>query len=134
MAGASGRYAFAPRSGSLHLTRRRLPTVRRPLAVSVPVGRAIWADPKEVHDAGGISVGRPLKALTALNIPPTLPSARINVPTRKRAFYLSGAVNPDMADRPTAGAFICAQLSRRYYPVRSKRPPHRFYHNVDSQD
>lgn len=28
----------------------------RPLAVSVPV-KAIWADPKEVHDAGGISVG-----------------------------------------------------------------------------
>lgn len=27
----------------------------RPLAVSVPV-KAIWADPKEVHDAGGISV------------------------------------------------------------------------------
>ncbi|MGQ7115521.1 hypothetical protein ACUOFC_61485, partial [Escherichia sp. TWPC-MK] len=25
----------------------------RPLAVSVPV-KAIWADPKEVHDAGGI--------------------------------------------------------------------------------
>ncbi|EHC41701.1 penicillin-binding protein 2, partial [Salmonella enterica subsp. enterica serovar Wandsworth str. A4-580] len=34
----------------------------RPLAVSVPV-KAIWADPKEVHDAGGISVGDRWKAL-----------------------------------------------------------------------
>ena len=41
----------------------------RPLAVSVPV-KAIWADPKEVHDAGGISVGDRWKALAnALNIP-----------------------------------------------------------------
>ncbi len=35
----------------------------RPLAVSVPV-KAIWADPKELHDAGGITLitaGRPLR-------------------------------------------------------------------------
>jgi cell division protein FtsI (penicillin-binding protein 3) len=28
----------------------------RPLAVSVPV-KAIWADPKELHDAGGVTLG-----------------------------------------------------------------------------
>jgi cell division protein FtsI/penicillin-binding protein 2 len=27
----------------------------RPLAVSVPV-KAIWADPKELHDAGGVKI------------------------------------------------------------------------------
>ena len=59
----------------------------RPLAVSVPV-KAIWADPKEVHDAGGISVGDRWKALAnALDIPlDRSQPARINA-NPKRALY-----------------------------------------------
>lgn len=61
----------------------------RPLAVSVPV-KAIWADPKEVHDAGGISVGDRWKALsTALNIPLDQLSARINANPKGRFIYLA---------------------------------------------
>ena len=57
----------------------------RPLAVSVPV-KAIWADPKEVHDAGGISVGDRWKALAnALNIP--LDQLALT-PTRKGALFI----------------------------------------------
>lgn len=33
----------------------------RPLAVSVPV-KAIWADPKELHDAGGVTTGYALES------------------------------------------------------------------------
>ena len=41
----------------------------RPLAVSVPV-KAIWADPKELHDAGGVTLDTRWKALAdALNMP-----------------------------------------------------------------
>ncbi len=70
----------------------------RPLAVSVPV-KAIWADPKEVHDAGGISVGDRWKALAnALNIPLDQLSARINANPKGRFIYLARQVNPDMAD------------------------------------
>ena len=70
----------------------------RPLAVSVPV-KAIWADPKEVHDAGGISVGDRWKALAnALNIPLDQLSARINANPKGRFIYLARQVNPDMAE------------------------------------
>ena len=66
--------------------------------MSVPV-KAIWADPKEVHDAGGISVGDRWKALAnALNIPLDQLSARINANPKGRFIYLARQVNPDMAD------------------------------------
>lgn len=59
----------------------------RPLAVSVPV-KAIWADPKEVHDAGGISVGDRWKALAnALNIP-LISFQPALTPTRKGALFI----------------------------------------------
>lgn len=84
----------------------------RPLAVSVPV-KAIWADPKEVHDAGGISVGDRWKALsTALNIPLDQLSARINANPKGRFIYLARQVNPDMADyikNSNCRGFICVK-------------------------
>ncbi|MFP3409749.1 penicillin-binding protein 2, partial [Pseudomonas sp. SIMBA_065] len=41
----------------------------RPLAVSVPVN-AIWADPKELHAGGGVTLDSRWKALSdALSIP-----------------------------------------------------------------
>jgi cell division protein FtsI (penicillin-binding protein 3) len=61
----------------------------RPLAVSVPV-KAIWADPKELHDAGGVTLDNRWKALAdALNMPLDQLASRIN--TNPDAFYLSGA-------------------------------------------
>ena len=48
----------------------------RPLAVSVPV-KAIWADPKELHDAGGINPENPRQAPSgAFEMPPGQPGAR----------------------------------------------------------
>ena len=97
-AGERGRHAFSSRSASFHLPRHDYDRSGRPLAVSVPV-KAIWADPKEVHDAGGISVGDRWKALAnALNIPLDQLSARINANPKGRFIYLARQVNPDMAD------------------------------------
>lgn len=97
-AGERGRHAFSSRSASFHLRGMITDRSGRPLAVSVPV-KAIWADPKEVHDAGGISVGDRWKALAnALNIPLDQLSARINANPKGRFIYLARQVNPDMAD------------------------------------
>ncbi len=69
----------------------------RPLAVSVPV-KAIWADPKELHDAGGISLDNRWKALSdALKMPLDQLAARVNANPKGRFIYLARQVNPDMA-------------------------------------
>ncbi|SQC39268.1 cell division protein FtsI [Klebsiella pneumoniae] len=53
----------------------------RPLAVSVPV-KAIWADPKELHDAGGVTLDTRWKALAdALNMP-LISWRRASIPIR----------------------------------------------------
>lgn len=59
----------------------------RPLAVSVPV-KAIWADPKEVHDAGGISVGDRWKALSLRSIFRSISSPPVSTPTRKGVLFI----------------------------------------------
>ena len=70
----------------------------RPLAVSVPV-KAIWADTKELHDAGGVTLDTRWKALAdALNMPLDQLATRINTNPRMRFIYLARQVNPDMAD------------------------------------
>lgn len=102
----------------------------RPLAVSVPV-KAIWADPKEVHDAGGVSVGERWRALsTALNLPLDQLASRINANPKGRFIYLARQVNPDMAD-------YIKKLKLRYPSARRIPPllpfrgsdcsPHRIY-------
>uniref|UniRef100_UPI0009A96DD8 peptidoglycan glycosyltransferase FtsI n=1 Tax=Salmonella enterica TaxID=28901 RepID=UPI0009A96DD8 len=108
----------------------------RPLAVSVPV-KAIWADPKEVHDAGGISVGDRWKALsTALNIPLDQLSARINANPKGRFIYLARQVNPDMADyikKLKLPGIHLREESRRYYPSGEVTAHLIGFTNVDSQ-
>ncbi len=60
--GDQPRYAGAPEGDMRSLRVQEVSTARgmitdrsgRPLAVSVPV-KAIWADPKELHDAGGVT-------------------------------------------------------------------------------
>ncbi len=47
----------------------------RPLAVSVPVN-AIWADPKELHDKGGITLDSRWKALSDASVDSARPVSR----------------------------------------------------------
>ncbi|MWR42445.1 peptidoglycan glycosyltransferase FtsI, partial [Escherichia coli] len=104
--------------------------------VSVPV-KAIWADPKEVHDAGGISVGDRWKALAnALNIPLDQLSARINANPKGRFIYLARQVNPDMADyikKLKLPGIHLREESRRYYPSGEVTAHLIGFTNVDSQ-
>ncbi len=103
----------------------------RPLAVSVPV-KAIWADPKELHDAGGVTLDTRWKALAdALNMPLDQLATRINTNPRMRFIYLARQVNPDMADyikKLKLPGIHLREESRRYYPSGgSNRSPHRLY-------
>ena len=61
----------------------------RPLAVSVPVN-AIWADPKELHAGGGVTLDSRWKALSdALSIPLDQLAARVNANPKGRFVYLA---------------------------------------------
>jgi len=92
----------------------------RPLAVSVPVN-AVWADPKEVNERGGITLDSRWKALAdALGIPLDQLSVKINANPKGRFVYLARQVNPSMGDYihklKLPGIFL-RQESRRYYPA-----------------
>ncbi|WJH20263.1 peptidoglycan glycosyltransferase FtsI [Edwardsiella ictaluri] len=92
----------------------------RPLAVSVPVN-AIWADPKEVNEHGGITLDTRWQALAdALEIPLDKMAARINTNPRGRFVYLARQVNPAMGEYihklRLLGIYL-KQESRRYYPA-----------------
>ena len=66
----------------------------RPLAVSVPV-KAIWADPKELHDAGGITLDNRWKALSdALKMPLDQLASRVNANPKGRFIYLARQLTP----------------------------------------
>jgi cell division protein FtsI (penicillin-binding protein 3) len=92
----------------------------RPLAVSVPVN-AIWADPKEINDRGGITVDTKWKALAdALNMPLPQLSARINANPNGRFVYLARQVNPAVGEyvhKLKLPGISLRQESRRYYPA-----------------
>lgn len=103
----------------------------RPLAVSVPVN-AIWADPKELHDKGGITLDSRWKALSdALSIPLDQLAARVNANPKGRFVYLARQVNPAIGD------YIKKTEAARYLPARRVTPllsgwpghlaPDRFY-------
>jgi cell division protein FtsI (penicillin-binding protein 3) len=92
----------------------------RPLAVSVPVN-AIWADPKEVNEHGGITVDNRWKALAdALNMPLDQLTSRVNANPKGRFVYLARQINPAIGDYirklKLPGIFL-RQESRRYYPA-----------------
>ncbi|HEY0208388.1 peptidoglycan glycosyltransferase FtsI [Acerihabitans sp.] len=108
----------------------------RPLAVSVPVN-AIWADPKEVNEHGGITVDSRWKALSdALSIPLDQMSARINANPKGRFVYLARQVNPAIGDYihklKLPGIFL-RQESRRYYPAGQVTAHLIGFTNIDSQ-
>ncbi len=108
----------------------------RPLAVSVPV-KAIWADPKELHDAGGVTLDTRWKALAdALNMPLDQLATRINTNPRMRFIYLARQVNPDMADyikKLKLPGIHLREESRRYYPSGEVTAHLIGFTNVDSR-
>ncbi|KFX05259.1 cell division protein FtsI [Pectobacterium betavasculorum] len=91
----------------------------RPLAVSVPVN-AVWADPKEVNDRGGITLDTRWKALSdALDIPLDQLSTKINANPKGRFVYLARQVNPAIGEyihKLKLPGINLRQESRRYYP------------------
>ncbi|NDL61294.1 peptidoglycan glycosyltransferase FtsI [Acerihabitans arboris] len=108
----------------------------RPLAVSVPVN-AIWADPKEVNEHGGITVDSRWKALSdALSIPLDQMSSRINANPKGRFVYLARQVNPAIGDYihklKLPGIFL-RQESRRYYPAGQVTAHLIGFTNIDSE-
>ncbi|MCG8156248.1 peptidoglycan glycosyltransferase FtsI [Brenneria goodwinii] len=91
----------------------------RPLAVSVPVN-AVWADPKELNDHGGITQDTRWKALSdALEIPLDQMAAKINANPKGRFVYLARQVNPAIGEyihKLKLPGINLRQESRRYYP------------------
>lgn len=92
----------------------------RPLAVSVPVN-AIWADPKEVNEHGGVTLDNRWKALAdAIGMPLDKLVARINTNPKGRFVYLARQVHADIADyihKLKLPGIFSKQESRRYYPA-----------------
>ncbi|AKH64419.1 MULTISPECIES: peptidoglycan glycosyltransferase FtsI [Photorhabdus] len=91
----------------------------RPLAVSVPVN-AVWADPKEVFEKGGVTDDTRWKALSdAINLPVEQLISKINANPRGRFVYLARQVNPSVGDyihKLKLPGIYLRQESRRYYP------------------
>lgn len=91
-----------------------------PLAVSVPVN-AVWVDPKELNDHGGITSDIRWKALAdVLSIPLNKLSSRINAHPKGRFIYLARQVNTTVGDYinqlKLPGIYLRQEL-RRYYPA-----------------
>ncbi|OFC61116.1 peptidoglycan glycosyltransferase FtsI [Candidatus Erwinia dacicola] len=108
----------------------------RPLAVSVPVN-AIWTDPKELQDKGGITLDSRWKALSdALSIPLSQLAARVNANPNGRFVYLARQVNPAIGDYvkklKLPGIFL-REESRRYYPAGQVTSHLIGFTNIDGQ-
>ncbi|CDL85532.1 penicillin binding protein 2 [Xenorhabdus szentirmaii] len=92
----------------------------RPLAVSVPVD-AIWADPKEVFEKGGITDDTRWKALAdALSMPMDHLTQKISEYPNGRFVYLARQVNTSIGDyveKLKLPGIYLRQESRRYYPA-----------------
>ncbi|KAA1194960.1 peptidoglycan glycosyltransferase FtsI [Photorhabdus heterorhabditis] len=91
----------------------------RPLAVSVPVN-AVWADPKEVFEKGGMTDDTRWKALSdAINLPIEQLTSKISANPKGRFVYLARQVNPSVGDyihKLKLPGIYLRQESRRYYP------------------
>ncbi|WP_323084172.1 peptidoglycan glycosyltransferase FtsI [Providencia alcalifaciens] len=91
----------------------------RQLAVSVPVN-AIWADPKEVFEKGGVSNDEHWKALAdALDIPLEQITTKISANPKGRFVYLARQVNPSIGEyvrKLKVPGIYLRKESRRYYP------------------
>lgn len=92
----------------------------RPLAVSVPVN-AIWVDPKELSDSGGLLTKDPrwTALANALEIPFNHLVKRIHTNSKVRFIYLARQVNPTISDyikKLKLPGIYLREESRRYYP------------------
>lgn len=91
----------------------------RPLAVSVPVN-AVWADPKEVFEKGGITDDTRWRALSdAINLPVEQLTNKISANPKGRFVYLARQVNSSVGDyigKLKLPGIYLRQESRRYYP------------------
>lgn len=108
----------------------------RPLAVSVPVN-AIWADPKELHEHGGVTLDSRWKALAdALSIPLDQLAARVNANPKGRFVYLARQVNPAIGDyikKLKLPGIYLREESRRYYPAGQVTSHLIGFTNIDGQ-
>ncbi|GLR08650.1 peptidoglycan glycosyltransferase FtsI [Mixta theicola] len=108
----------------------------RPLAVSVPVN-AIWADPKELHDRGGITLDSRWKALAdALSVPLDQLANRVNANPQGRFVYLARQVNPAIGDyikKLKLPGIHLREESRRYYPAGQVTSHLIGFTNIDGQ-
>ena len=108
----------------------------RPLAVSVPVS-AVWADPKELHAAGGITLDNRWQALAdALKMPLDQVAKRVNANPKGRFIYLARQVNPDISDyikKLKLPGIHLRKESRRYYPAGAVTAQIIGFTNVDSE-
>ncbi|OQP34340.1 peptidoglycan glycosyltransferase FtsI [Pantoea latae] len=108
----------------------------RPLAVSVPVN-AIWADPKELHDAGGVTLDSRWKALSdALSIPLDQLATRVNANPKGRFIYLARQVSPAISDyvkKLKLPGIHLREESRRYYPAGQVTSHLIGFTNIDGQ-
>lgn len=109
------------------LRTQEIPTARgmitdrsgRPLAVSVPVD-AVWVDPKELHDLGGMQLDVRWQALAdALEMPLNKLAEKINAHPKGRFVYLARQINPAVAEyvgKLKLPGIYLKRESRRYYP------------------
>lgn len=108
----------------------------RPLAVSVPVN-AIWADPKELHAGGGVTLDTRWKALSdALSIPLDQLAARVNANPKGRFVYLARQVNPAIGEyvkKLKLPGIHLREESRRYYPAGQVTSHLIGFTNIDGQ-
>lgn len=108
----------------------------RPLAVSVPVN-AIWADPKELHAGGGVTLDSRWKALSdALSIPLDQLAARVNANPKGRFVYLARQVNPAIGEyvkKLKLPGIHLREESRRYYPAGQVTSHLIGFTNIDGQ-
>ena len=102
----------------------------RPLAVSVPVN-AIWADPKELTEHGGVTVDSRWKALSdALSIPLDQLAARVNANPKGRFIYLARQVNPAIGEYVKSSScpvFTCVRSHAATIRPAGHCPPDRLH-------
>lgn len=108
----------------------------QPLAVSVPVD-AIWADPYEVAQKGGVADSSRWQALAqTVNLPFSELAQRINHDPHMRFIYLARQIEPNVADyirQLKLPGIYCKEESRRFYPAGETAANLVGFTNIDDQ-